>query len=255
MCVFNPLLKKVHAKSKNCARVKFPQNGEISMLIFIFQSFRKIDFCPKLFETDFGNHRTLLQGQGLAEVVGALAQGPAVARGQDHHNIVLQSRDSKKRKMSLKIEGEEVGQTSEDKENVPPAHTEKQQLGSMKKKPLQNMHQHSPKQPQLYDQQHPQSLKMPVQLPPYYQTSTSCHQTTTSISCHPPSTSSSCHRQTTSCSCHPITSRYLPTITSFHLPITTSFHLPNTTSCHREQFRISNTQDSSLPLLTRVISW
>ena len=33
-----------------------------------------------------------LQGQGLAEVVGALAQGPAVAKGQDHHSIVLQKR-------------------------------------------------------------------------------------------------------------------------------------------------------------------
>jgi len=35
-----------------------------------------------------------VEGQGLAEVVGALAQGPAVAKGQDHHSIVLQTRAS-----------------------------------------------------------------------------------------------------------------------------------------------------------------
>ena len=110
-----------------------------------------------------------MQGQGLAEVVGALAQGPAVARGQDHHSIVLQTRDSKRQKMSLKIEGEEVGNSLNEKENISPAHSEKQQLGSMKKQQQQHQVQ-LPLQPTAQQNlsQQQTSLQMPVQLPSNY---------------------------------------------------------------------------------------
>ena len=143
-----------------------------------------LEVTGKIILRFYCSHFTL-QGQGLAEVVGALAQGPAVAKGQDNHSIVLQTRASKRQKLSLKIEGKEVGQISCEKENKPPGNSEQQQLGSSKI-PLQNMNQSSPKQPQLYQQQQPSvfhdqllsppnlpqhqlSLPTPMLLPPNFQ--------------------------------------------------------------------------------------
>ena len=53
------LRKKVHCKSKICARVKIDFLDLIFMLSFLFQSLMKIYKCPKRFSNFFENHRAL----------------------------------------------------------------------------------------------------------------------------------------------------------------------------------------------------
>ena len=58
----------------------------------------------------------------MADVSGAIAQGPSVAKGDTQNQVVLQTRHHKRQKVSLRIDGDEVvkGNTKDDdKENEP----------------------------------------------------------------------------------------------------------------------------------------
>ena len=53
---------------------------------------------------------------------GAIAQGPSVAKGDTHNQVVLQTRHPKRQKVSLRIDGDEVVKRNtkdDDKENEP----------------------------------------------------------------------------------------------------------------------------------------
>ena len=65
----------------------------------------------------------ILQGQGLADVSGAIAQGPSVAKGDTHNQVILETRHPKRQKVSLKVDGAEVTKKNtladDNKENDP----------------------------------------------------------------------------------------------------------------------------------------